>query len=177
MSATTADDDSDGRIDRALLRFSENSITPRRAHSIRRLLAGYQVTGAGAADGTDVSIGLVEGPGADSGARPACTYSRDSVEDVRDATGNVTLNSSIAQSTDGARPVCSRSRRATSTTTGGSTELNPRGPTLVHADDTSAPFAVSASGFSVARVRAAAGDDLAIDLADRPGSTPAPSLT
>ena len=65
---------------------------------------------------------------------------------------------------------CSRCRRATSTTTAGSTGSPPPGPSRsIHADDTSAPFAVSASGFSVARVRAADGDDLAIDLAEPAG--------
>ncbi len=92
----------------------------------------------------------------DSGATPAVTYTRDSVEDVRDAAGNVTLNSSIAQSTDGARPVLLSVQTGDVDDDGridrlASTWSEP----LVHADDTSAPFAVSASGFSVARVRAA----------------------
>ena len=52
-----------------------------------------------------MSLGLVEGGAADSGATPAVTYNRDGVEDVRDAAGNVTLNSSIADAADGAGPV------------------------------------------------------------------------
>jgi hypothetical protein len=171
MSATTADDDDDGRIDRTVLRFSENvehaaEIGQQSSFSV----AGYQVTGAGAASGSDVSLGLVEGGSADSGATPAVTYNRDGVEDVQDAAANLTLNSSVSDATDGARPVLLSVETGDVDDDGrldrlASTWSEP----LVHADDTSAPFAVSASGFSVARVRAAAGDDLAIDLTEPTG--------
>ena len=171
MSATTADDDDDGRIDRAVLRFSEN--VEHAAESGQQssfAVAGYQVTGAGAASGSDVSLGLVEGGGPDSGATPAVTYNRDGVEDVRDAAANLTLNSSVSESTDGARPVLLSAQTGDVDGDGridrvASTWSEP----LVHADDTSAPFAVSASGFTVARVRAADGEDLAIDLTEPAG--------
>ena len=171
MSATTADDDSDGRIDRAVLRFSEDvqhAVEPAQQSSFS--LAGYQVTSAGAANGRDVSIGLVEGASPDSGATPAVTYNRDGVEDVRDAADNSALNSFLASSTDGAHPVLLSVQTGDVDDDGridrlASTWSEP----LDHADDTSAPFAVSASGFSVARVRAAAGDDLAIDLNEPAG--------
>ena len=171
MSATTADDDDDGRIDRAVLRFSEN--VEHAAESGQQssfAVSGYQVTGAGAASGPDVSLGLVEGAGPDSGATPGVTYNRDGLEDVRDAAANLTLNSSLSQSTDGARPVLLSAQTGDVDSDGridrlASTWSEP----LVHADDTSAPFAVSASGFSVARVRAADGEDLAIDLTEPAG--------
>ena len=171
ISATTADDDADGRIDRTALRFSE---TVQHAAELGQqssfAVAGYQVTGAGAASGAEVSLGLVEGGAADSGARPAVTYNRDGVEDVRDAAANVTVNSSIANASDGARPVLLSAQTGDVDDDGridrlASTWSEP----LDHADDSSAPFAVSASGFAVARVRAASGADLAIDLAEPAG--------
>ena len=171
ISATTADDDTDGRIDRTVLRFSE---TVQHAAELGQqssfAVAGYQVTGAGAASGADVSLGLVEGGAADSGASPAITYNRDGVEDVRDAAGNITLNSSVANAADGAKPVLLSVQTGDVDNDGridrlGSTWSEP----LDHADDTAAPFAVSASGFSVTRVRAASGADLAIDLAEPAG--------
>ena len=129
MSATTADDDGDGRIDRTVLRFSENvehaaELGQQSSFSV----SGYQVTGAGAADGAEVSLGLVEGAGPDSGATPAVTYNRDGLEDVRDAAANLALNSSVSDATDGARPVLLPCRRATWTTTAGSTGSPPPGP-------------------------------------------------
>jgi hypothetical protein len=172
MSATTADDDDDGRIDRMVLTFSEDvehgaELGQQSSFSV----SGYDVTGAGAASGRDVSLGLEEGAGPDSGATPAVTYNRDGLEDVRDAAANLTPNSSVSDASDGARPVLLSVETGDVDDDGRIDRLaSTWSESLVHADDTSAPFAVSASGFSVARVRAAAGDDLAIDLTEPAGS-------
>ena len=166
MSASTADDDSDGRIDRFALHFSE-AVQHGSEDGDSFALAGYQVTGAAAASGSNVGVGLVEGGSPDSGATPAVSYTRDGVEDVRDAAGNVTPDSSLTAADDGARPVLLSVQTADADDDGRIDRLATNwSEPLEHADDTSAPFAVSASGPAVTRVRAAAGDDLAVDLAE-----------
>ena len=177
MSALTTDGDADGRIGSTLLTFSEDVQHGAEGSGSSFAVGGYQVTAAGAASGDEISVTVTEKASTDSGARPTVSYTRDGVEDVRDSAGNVTPDSSVVAD-DGARPVL------VSVSTGDvdddgridrleSTWSEP----LTHADDTSAPFAVSASGFSVSRVRAASGAGLAIDLtepsAHDTGSTPA----
>ena len=173
LSATTADDDSDGRIDGvAASLLGERPARRGGRQQSSFALAGYQVTGAGAADGTDVSLGLVEG-----GCR---RLRRDDRPSPTPATASRTcatppgnVDAELLARAGGRRraPGAAVGRRRRDVDDDGridrldSTWSEP----LVHADDSSAPFAVSASGFSVARVRAAAGDDLAIDLAEPAG--------
>ncbi len=167
VSGTTADADSDGRIDGASLRFSENVQHGAESAQSSFALTGYQVTAAGAASGDQITLSITEGGAADSGATPTLAYTRDGVEDVRDSAGNVTANSSLAQVGDGARPVLLSVNTADVDDNGRIDRLTSTwSEPLDHADDSAAPFAVSASGFSVARVRAADGDDLAIDLTE-----------
>ncbi len=167
LSASTGDGDADGRIDSSLLRFSESVQHGAEGGGSSFTVAGYPVTAVGAASGADIPLTLAESAGPDSGATPAVSYARDGVEDVRDAAGNSTPDSSLAQAADGARPVLLSVQTADVDSNGridrlASTWSEP----LNHADDSAAPFPVSASGFSVARVRAADGASLAVDLVE-----------
>ena len=169
MSASTEDNDSDGRIDGSILRFSESVQHGAEGGGSSFALAGYGVTGAGAASGADISLTVTEGGAADSGATPTFTYSRDGVEDVRDAAGNATQSSSL-EAQDGARPVLLSVQTADVDDDGRLDRLaSTWSEQLNHADDTAAPFAVSASGFSVARIRAASGQNLTVDLVEPSG--------
>jgi hypothetical protein len=169
ISAVTGDTDSDGKIGSALLHFSEDVVHGAEGSGASFAVSGYGLTGADAASADEIPLTVTEKAIADSGAEPDVTYTRDGVEDVRDAAGNVTPTSSVG-ATDGARPVLLAVSTADVDDDGrldrlASTWSEP----LTHADDTSAPFAVSASGFSVSRVRAASGASLAIDLTEPSG--------
>ncbi len=169
VSALTGDGDSDGKIGSLVFQFSEDVVHGAEAPGSSFAVAGYSVTAAGAANDDEVALTLTEKPAADSGARPTVTYTRDGVQDVRDAAGNLTVSSSRTAG-DGARPVLLTASTADVDDDGrldrlASTWSEP----LTHADDTSAPFAVSASGFSVSRVRAASGANLSIDLTEPSG--------
>jgi hypothetical protein len=169
VSAVTGDGDSDGKIGSTLLVFSEDVLHNAEGSGSSFAVGDYQVTAAGAASGDEIAVTVTEKATADSGATPTVSYTRDGVADVRDAAGNVTGNSSLA-ATDGARPVLLTVSTGDLDDDGridrlASTWSEP----LTHADDTSAPFAVSASGFSISRVRAASGADLAIDLTEPAG--------
>ena len=167
LSAATADADSDGRIDRATLSFSENVSHGAETEQSSFAVGGHDVTAVGAAGGAEIAATLAEGPGADSGARPAVTYTRDGVEDVRDASGNATPTTSLSQAADGARPVLLDVSTADADDDGRVDRLETSwSEPLVHPDDTVAPFSVSASGFSVARVRAADGANLTVDITE-----------
>jgi hypothetical protein len=167
LSAATADDDADGKIDGSVLRFSENVQHGAEGGQSSFALTGYQVTAAGVASGGEIAVDLTEKAAPDSGATPAVAYTRDGVEDVRDAAGNATPDSSLTAADDGARPVVLSIQTADVDDDGRIDSLATTwSEPLDHADDTSAPFAVSASGFSVARVRAASGNDLAVDLTE-----------
>jgi hypothetical protein len=170
MSATTGDADSDGRLDRATVRFSEAVLHGREASQTSFAVAGYEVESAGAAAGADVALSLAEAGAADSGARPAVSYVRDGVEDVRDDAGNATSDTTLAQAADGARPVPLAVRTADADDDGRLDRLvTTWSEPLAHAGDEAAPFAVSAAGFPVTRVQAADGQSLAIDLAEPAG--------
>jgi hypothetical protein len=169
VSAVTDDGDSDGKIGSALLRFSEDIVHGAEGSGSSFGVSGYQVTAAGAAADDEVRVTVAEKAVADSGAKPTVSYTRDGVEDVRDAAGNVTGTSSLAAS-DGARPVLLTVSTGDVDDDGRIDRLSSTwSEPLTHADDASAPFAVSASGFSVSRVRAASGADLAIDLTEPAG--------
>ena len=177
LSARTRDADANGRIDGAVLGFSE-PVQHGAEGGASFALDGYEVTAADAASGSELALAVAERSTPDSGARPRVTYSRDGAEDVRDAAGNTTPDSSLAQANDGAPPVLVSVRTADADDDGRIDGLATSwSEPLDHSDDTTAPFAVSATGFTVARVRAAAGQDLAVDLvepsAHDTGSTPA----
>jgi hypothetical protein len=169
MSASTEDEDSDGRIDGSLLRFSESVQHGAEGGGSSFAVAGHGLTGAGAANGADIALTVMEAGAADSGATPTVTYTRDGVEDVRDAAGNATQSSSL-EAQDGARPVLLAVQTADVDDDGRIDRLaSTWSESLNHGDDSTAPFAVSASGFSVARVRAASGQSLTIDLVEPSG--------
>lgn len=179
ISALTADADSDGKIGSAVLRFSEDVVHGAEGNGASFAVNGYQLTAADAASGDEIPVTVTEKSTADSGAKPAVSYMRDGVEDVRDAAGNLTQTSSVS-ATDGARPVLLTVSTADVDDDGRLDQLaSTWSEPLTHADDTSAPFAVSASGFSVSRVRAASGSSLAIDLTEPSGydTGSAPALT
>jgi hypothetical protein len=177
LSAATGDADSDGRTDGVELTFSESVSHGAEAAGSSFGVDGRTVTAAGAASDSKILATLAEAATSDSGTRPAVTYTRDGVEDVRDAAGNATPTSSIAQAADGARPVLLSVATADADDDGRIDRLDTAwSEPLANADDSTAPFSVSASGFSVARVRAADGAALAVDIAEPgthdTGSTP-----
>ena len=170
LSAFTSDADSNGRIDHTTLRFSEDVRHDPEAGQASFSVAGHQVAGAGAAARAEIVTSLEEAGSPDSGARPAVTYTRDGVEDVQDATGNTTPTSSLAQASDGAPPVLLDARTADVDDDGRLDRIDTTwSEPLDHPDDAAAPFAIAASAPSVARVRAAEGTNLAIDLVEPTG--------
>ena len=104
VSATTTDGDADGKIGSVLFKFSENVQHGAEGSNSSFGVTGYDATAAGAASGDEIAVTVTEKPAADSGATPNVTYSRDSVEDVSDAAGNISVNYSRVAA-DGARPV------------------------------------------------------------------------
>jgi hypothetical protein len=180
LSAVTADDDSNGRIDHTTLRFSEEVRHGSEPGQSSFSVAGHQVTAAEAASGPEIVATLAEAGDADSGARPAVTYTRDGVEDVRDAAGNTTPSTSVSAAADGARPVLLEARTADVDDDGRIDRIDTSwSEALDHPDDAAAPFSLSASELSVARVRAADGTGLAIDLVEpaAPDTGSTPTLT
>ena len=179
VSARTGDGDHDGKIGTVVFGFSEDVVHAAEMGDSSFAVGGYQVTAASAASDDEVTATVTENPAADSGATPTVTYTRDGVEDVRDAAGNLASTSSRGAG-DGARPVLLTVTTADVDDDGRIDQLaSTWSEPLTHADDTSAPFAVSASGFSVARVRAASSANLAIDLTEPSGfdTGSKPSLT
>ena len=182
LSAATADDNSNGRLDRATLHFSEPVLHGSEPASGSFTVGGYETLQAAAAAGDEIGVGLTEGPTADSGARPAVAYQRDGSEDVRDAAGNTTPSSSIAQAADGAPPVLLAASTSDADDDGRLDGIATSwSEPLVHADDSAAPFPVSAGTATVSRLRAADGTALSVDLTEATGpdtgSVPALSYT
>ena len=178
LSAVTADADGDGRIDGTTLAFSEPILHGAEA-GISFALTGHGVSSAGAANGAEIALALVEGTAGDSGATPTVAYTRDGVQDVADAAGNRTGDSSV-KARDGARPVLLSARTGDVDDDGRIDRVDTTwSEPLAHSDDTAAPFALSASGFTVARVREASGTGLAVDLVEpgAPDTGSRPALT
>lgn len=178
LSATTADGDGNGQIDGTTLTFSEEIRHGAETGGSSFSVAGHEVASAGAASGREIQAALVEAGTADSGARPAVTYTRNGIEDVRDDAGNRTATTTIAQAADGARPVLLSARTADADDDGRLDRVETAwSEPLDHADAPAGPFRLSAAGFTVTRVRAADGAALTLDLtepaAHDTGSTPA----
>ena len=139
-----------------MLRFSENVEHARRERAAV-VLRGQRLPGHGRwrRERAGSSSTVTEKPPPDSGATPAVTYTRDGVEDVRDAAANLTPPPPCPQSTDGARPVL------LSAPDRGRGRRRPHRPARLHLvraarrTPTTPPprLPSSASGFSVARVR------------------------
>ena len=170
LSARTADDGQsppNGRIDKARLFFSEPVVHESESAAGSFTVAGYTTLAAAAANGDEIGIGLVEGPADDSGATPAVSYRNDGVNDVRDAAGNETPDTSLAAANDGAPPVL-QSVETVDTDDDGRIDglATAWSEPLVHADDSTSPFPLTTTGLNVARIRAAAGANLAIDLVE-----------
>jgi hypothetical protein len=170
VEAATADGDGDGSLDSIGLRFSESVVHARELAQGSFTAGAFTIASAEAASGDAVELKLQESGAADSGARPPVGYAPDGQEDVRDATGNLAPAGTILAATDGARPVPLGAETVDSDDDGrldgvATTWSEP----LVHADDQSAPFPISAQGFAVTRVRAATGSTLAIGL-EEPGA-------
>jgi len=162
LTAVTADGDADGRLDAVTARFSEDI-----QHSDPTFaISGRTVTGLGAASGREIEIEIAEAAASDSGLEPTVSYVRAPGADVRDASNNVTPSSST-EATDGVRPILLSARTADAD---GDARIDRLETTwsepLVHTDDTAAPFALSAGSFAVARVHAADGASLIVDLAE-----------
>ncbi len=99
---------------------------------------------------------------------------------MRDASGNFAPAASIAQATDGARPVLLSSATADVDNDGRLDRVSTSwSEPLDHPDDSAAPFPVSVEQLAVARVHAAAGQSLNIDLAEpaAPDTGSAPDVT
>ena len=167
LSASTADDDADGRIDRARFLFSEPVLHESEPAAPSFTVAGYTALDAAGANGAEVGVSLSEGAGTDSGATPGVSYTNDGVKDVRDAAGNETPDSSLAAAIDGAVPVLLSARTADADDDGRIDGVQTTwSEPLAHADDSAAPFPVSTSQYSVTRVRAADGANLTVDVSE-----------
>ena len=112
--------------------------------------------------------------------RPAVNYTPDGQDDVRDAAANFAPAATIAQATDGARPVLMSAATADVDNDGRLDRVvTSWSEPLTHADDSASPFPVSAAQFAVTRVHAAAGQALDVDLAEpaAPDTGSAPDIT
>ncbi|HWM37862.1 MAG TPA: hypothetical protein VNS49_12190, partial [Streptomyces sp.] len=107
LSAVTGDRGaSAGRIDALELSFSEPVEHP--ADSDRSYpfsVPGYGVASVGSASGTSLTLSLIEGGAADSGARPAVGYARGAGAAVTDRAGNEAANRSFGGTRDAVAPV------------------------------------------------------------------------
>ncbi|MEA2386838.1 MAG: hypothetical protein QOJ22_1012, partial [Thermoleophilaceae bacterium] len=127
-----------------------------------------------------VLLMLQESGAGDSGLRPAVGYTPDGQKDVRDSAGNLAPAATLIQADDGAHPVLlsaatddvDADARLDRVVTSWSEPLD-------HPDDASGPFPVSVEQLTVTGVRAAAGQTLAIDLAEPadPDTGSAPDVT
>ena len=116
--------------------------------------------------------------------RPPVTYAPDGQEDVRDAAGNFAAAATIPQATDGARPVLLSAATADVDDNGRLDRVATAwSEPLNHPDDSArhsrCRSSRSRSSRSVARVRAAAGQTLDIDLTEpaAPDTGSAPDVT
>ncbi|MDQ3030130.1 MAG: hypothetical protein M3R09_08935, partial [Actinomycetota bacterium] len=106
QAARTADrGGAPGRLDTVSVAFSEPVSHP--ADSDGRYpfaVSGYGLAAAGGASGSTVDINLNEGPGPDTGARPAVSYARGDGAPVVDGAGNEATGRAFAGTTDGVAP-------------------------------------------------------------------------
>ena len=90
---------------------------------------------------------------------------------MRDPAGNFADAASIAQATDGARPVLLSAATADVDDNGRLDRVSTAwSEPLTHADDSAAPFPLSAEVLAISRVRAAAGQTLDVDLTEPAGA-------
>ena len=135
---------------------------------------------AEAAAGDTVELKLQQSGTGDTGVRPAVSYTPDGQDDVRDAAANFAPAATIAQATDGARPVLLSAATADVDNDGRLDRVATSwSEPLTHADDSASPFPVSAEQFAVTRLHAAVGQTLDVDLAEpaAPDTGSAPDIT
>lgn len=105
VDAVTVDSNGNGRIDSAVLTFSESILhAPESGSGASLGVAGYLTVAAGAASGTTVQISFSEGSQYDTGSVPAVTISGGG-SPVVDLSGNPAPASSALVTRDGAAPL------------------------------------------------------------------------
>jgi hypothetical protein len=180
LSAETTDADADGELDSVAVKFSESVVHAQEAAPGSFTAGTFAIMSAEAAAGDTVELQLQQSGTGDTGVRPAVSYTPDGTEDVRDAAGNFAPSGSVLQATDGARPVLLSAATADVDDDGTLDRVTTGwSEPLVHANDTASPFPLSAETFTVARVHAAAGQTLDVDLTEpaAPDTGSAPDLT
>lgn len=183
IAATTLDGDSDGRLDGIGFDFSEPV-----AHAAEAAPHAFSVTGGGlapgtaqAASGSSVDVAVAEGS-FNSGLRPTVGYSPDGSNDVVDAAGNHAAAASLVQAIDGAPPVVVSAQTADSDADAKIDRVQMTfSEPLAYGGDATAPYSLSAAGYTVAGVDAASGTALTVRLQEAAGpdtgSAPAISYT
>ncbi len=180
VSAATADDDADGRLDAMRVTFSEPVSHPGASGPGKVSVAGMTVSGIDAADAAQtLHVKLGEGGSADSGNHPAVTYNPAAAgAAVTDAAGNAAGGPNTLSPSDGAPPVLLAAVTADLSGAAGSIDrivLSYSEP-VIHPADSDGTYPLSVNGYSVASVGAASGVNIAVNLTEGPadsGATPA----
>ena len=162
------------------MKFSETVVHAQEATPGSFTAGAFTIVSAEAAAGDSVELKLQQSGVGDTGQRPAVNYTPDGSDDVRDAAGNFAPTATVAQAADGARPVPVSAATADVDDDGKLDRISTSwSEPLTHADDSASPFPLSVETLSVARVRAAAGQTLDIDLTEpaSPDTGSAPDLT
>ncbi len=180
LSATTRDENSDGRLDRVGFAFSEPVSHPAEAGG-SFAVGGLAVSSALAASGANVDVALTPAGAPNTGQRPPASYTPDGVADVADASGNRAAASSVLAAADGAPPVL------VGASTGDSAPANARidrvdaelSEPVSAAADGAGPYSFDAAGRTISSVGAASGSGVSVRLAEAadPDTGDAPSLT
>ena len=107
LSARTADrGGSAGRVDTVSVGFSETvSHAADSDGGYPFAVSGYGLAAVGGASGSTIDLSLNEGPGPDTGARPAVAYARGQGAPVLDGAGNEATGRAFPGTTDGVAPL------------------------------------------------------------------------
>lgn len=180
VDAVTIDADSDGKLDGLMLGFSENVTHAQEGPSASFGASGVTITNADAAVGRSITLDLQESGAGNTGLRPSVSYTPDGQNDVTDGAGNLAPAGTILQAIDTADPVLMSAVTEDTDDDGRLDRIaTDWSEPIVHADDPTAPFPLSAEQLAVTRVRAASGQSLDVDLAEPTGldTGSAPDLT
>ena len=170
VSATTADVDEDGKLDRVGLTWSEPVIHSQEPGPGAFTTSAVTPVQALAASGTGIDLLVQEAASANTGVRPLVGYSPDGTNDVRDAAGNVAPSASGMQSADGAGPVVVSAATGDNDSDHRLDRVNvTMSEPVSYPGDATAPFDLSAEGYTVTGVGAAAGSGFSVSLQEASG--------
>ncbi len=142
VQATTADTDSDGKLDRVAVRFSEVVSHPAETTGASMRVTGYTTTAVSQAVGNVVNIDFAEGGSNNTGATPTVD-SLTTGQRVSDVNGNQLAANTFTGTTDGAPPVLVSARLR-------DTSVNGRVDIVAAAFSESVTFTTAAGAFSTA---------------------------